>query len=290
MCLISKAIILRTPAVLAAAALVMQSVAEAKPANGWDESRRGDPLVLDGARLVFVSDFRAAMPLRGPLLWAGQHADFGAARFDGSEGYAYEQRDGQLILRAYRAADGVRGGNVQSVSARQAYDGAVIVPGKRGFVCAGCYWEARIRFPRARGTWGGFWLLTPDNPKRRGHLEVDVIEYYGLGDARGHHHSLHVWNSKEKGGHRSFGDYTGMDAIADFGWHRYGVDLRGKAQLNGHRAAVIYMDGIEVARTVAAANFFEDPFYFLMTATIANKSRDPLLPQSVSFDEVRVWK
>lgn len=251
---------------------------------------RGSPLALQGARLVYAEHFEAPVPLRGPVLWAGQHADFGGARFDPPGGYAYNQRDGFLALRAYRGANGLRGANVQSTSAKQAYRGEVIVPGKRGFTCSGCYWEARIRFPRARGTWGGFWLLTPDNPRQRGHLEVDVIEYYGLGDAKGHHHSLHVWGTPEEGGHRRLGDYTGMDAIADFDWHRYGVDLRGQAKLGGRPAAVISVDGVEVARIAAEPAFFSKPFYFLLTATIGQNARDPQLPQEILIDYVKVTK
>lgn len=281
---------LRASAISVAVAFAMLPVATARPANGWNEAHRGSPLALQGARLVYAEQFEKTATLRGPVLWAGQHADFGAARFDPPGGYAYEQRDGLLALRAYRGANGVRGANVQSASARQAYQGDKISPGKRGFTCSGCYWEARMRFPRARGTWGGFWLLSPDNPRRRGHLEVDVIEYYGLGDAKGHHHSLHVWGTADQGGHRRLGDYTGMAAIADFDWHRYGVDLRGRAKLNGRPAAVISVDGFEVARIAADSAFFEEPFYFLVTATIAQKAREPTLPQETLVDYIKVWR
>lgn len=272
------------------AALLLLPIAAAKPANGWNEASRGNPLSLRDTRLVYAEDFTAPATLRGPVLWAGQHADFGAARFDPTGGYAYEQRDGLLALRAYRGANGIRGANVQSASAQQAYQAGKIVPGKRGFTCSGCYWEARIQFPRARGTWGGFWLLTPDDPKLRGHLEVDVIEYYGLGDEKGHHHSLHVWGTPQQGGHRRLGDYTRMEAIAGFGWHRYGVDLRGEAKLDGKPAAVIFVDGREVARIAAEQSFFEKPFYFLLTATINAKAGSPSLPQEILIDEVKVWK
>ncbi|MFT4053521.1 MAG: family 16 glycosylhydrolase [Novosphingobium sp.] len=279
-----------TSAFLAGVLLSLQLIAMARPANGWDETYRGRPIMLQGARLVYAEDFKVPIDLRGPILWAGQHADFGGARFDQSGGYAYGQRDGVLALRAYRGPNGVRGANVQSTSAKQAYQGKAIVSGKRGFTCAGCYWEARIRFPRSRGTWGGFWLLTADNPRRRGHLEVDVIEYYGLGDAKGHHHSLHTWSTPEQGGHRKFGDYTGMDAITDFDWHRYAVDLRGQASLGGRPAAVIFVDGLEVARIAADQAFFEKPFYFLLTATITQNAQSPSLPQEVLVDYVKSFK
>ncbi|MEE4450774.1 hypothetical protein V2S85_03905 [Novosphingobium resinovorum] len=262
----------------------------AKPKNGWDERHRGRPLSLGGARLTYREEFDSPVSLRGPVLWAGQHADFGHARFDAAGGYGYDWRDGLLVLRAYRGSAGIRGANVQSLNAAQAYRGGAIVPGKRGFTCAGCYWEARIRFPRARGTWGGFWLLTPDDPKRRGHLEVDVIEYYGSGDARGHHHSLHLWGPGEPGGHRGLGDYTGMDEIADFGWHDYGVDLRGRERLDGRPAAVIYVDGREVGRIAADPKFFELSFYFLLTANITGAPDKLSLPQEILVDQVRVWK
>ncbi|MET0239593.1 MAG: family 16 glycosylhydrolase [Sphingobium sp.] len=284
---------LKASAMVLAAALPFQPAANARAgagANGWSEARRGSALDLGGARLVHQEGFDEPLSLNGPLLWAKQHADVGLEKFDPAGGYAYGFADGVLAIRAYELSSGIRSGNVQSVNADQAYQGAAIVPGKRGFTCASCYWEARVRFPQARGTWGSFWLLTPDDPRRRGHLEVDAIEYYGAADRRGHHHTIHRWGPQEREGHRQRGDYTGMDEIADFGWHVYGVDLRGRDMLDGKPALVVYMDGKEVSRIAPDADFLTRPFYFNLTLSINPKDGQRTLPQVMKVDFVRVWK
>lgn len=258
--------------------------------NGWSETLRGSGLVFGKSKLVYEELFSTPRTLSGPILWAKQHADVGLEKFDPAGGAAYATAGGLLRLRAYQTADGTHSGNVQSTNANQAYQGAQIVPGTNGFTCAGCYFEARVRFPNARGTWASFWLLTPDDPRQRGHLEVDGIEYYGMADKRGHHHSIHRWGPQEPNGHVQHSDYTGMDAIADLGWHIYGIDLRGIATLDGKPALVVYMDRKEVGRYAADADYFTRPFYFNMTLSINPKDDVRTLPQTVSFDDVRVYK
>jgi len=259
--------------------------------NGWDEALRDKPLSLAGAKLIYREEFDRELSLNGPILWAKQHADVGLGSFDRAGGYAYIFRDGMLSLRAYQDSKGYHSGNVQSVSGPQAYRGKKIVPGKQGFVCTACYWEARIRFPRAYGSWGAFWLLSPDDPKQRGHLEVDGIEYYGIGDARGHHHAIHN-QAHDRAKRKHASDYTGMDEIADFGWHTYGIDLRGRAELNGKPALTVYFDGKEVARIAAGPEYFKTPFYFLVTLQVNNHRsvKKWTMPQVMDIDYVRVWK
>lgn len=266
----------------------------AAASNGWDEALRGTALDRAGMKQVHAEEFSAEPSFNGPILWAKQHADVGLEKFDPPGGYAYSVKDGLLNIRAYQDGAVIRSGNVQSTNANQAYHAEKIVPGKRGYTCAGCYWEARVKFPRARGTWGAFWLLTPDDPKKRGHLEVDGIEYYGLGDRRGHHHTIHRWATPEEGGHKQQNDYTGMDAIADFDWHVYGIDMRGISKLNGKPAVVMYFDGKEVGRIAPAlgeaSDFFTWPFYYNLTLSINPKDPERLLPQTMQVDYVRVWK
>jgi len=256
--------------------------------NGWDERYEGHPVDLSRTSLAYCENFNSRFGGRGPILWARGHADVGLAKFDRAGGRAYSVRDGTLSLTAYRSSGEYRGGNVQSVSSTQAYNGAAIVPGERGFTCAGCYWEARIRFPRAYGTWGAFWLLTPDDPNNRGHLEVDGIEYYGLVDKRGHHHAVRRW--KHGRSYQGHNDYRGMDAIADFGWHTYGIDLRGSARLNGKRALVIHFDGKEVSRLAAGDIYFSSPFYYLLSLTLNPKDKRWTVPQRMDVAWVRVYR
>jgi hypothetical protein len=265
------------------------SSARAAAAHGWNEDRAGDALQLDSAKPAYAEEFSKNQKFAGPILWAAQHADTSPAKFDPPGGSAYAVHDGMLSISVYHNGSGLHGGNVQSLNAGQSYQGQKIEPGTRGFACAGCYWEARLRFPDAYGSWGGFWLLTPDNPGHRGHLEVDGIEYYGNTDRRGHHHTIHRWATKEAGGHTMHADYTGMDAIADHGWHSYGIDLRGKTKLDGKPALVLYFDGREVGRIAADADYFGSPFYYLLTLVSNPADKSLTVPQAMDVDYVRAW-
>jgi len=282
-------IIKRTGIASAACALALWPCA-AFADNAWSETTRGSALDLSKSKLVYQDRLSTPHTYNGPVLWAKQHADVGLETFDAASGRAYLTQSTGLALQAYQDQAGIHSGHVQSTNSNQAYQGAAIVPGVNGFTCTGCYFETRARFPNARGTWGAFWLLTPDLPSKRGHLEVDAIEYYGSADRRGHHHAIHRWGPAERKSHTQQNDYTGMDAIGDYGWHTYGADLRGTATFGGKPAVVIYMDGKEVGRIAADADFFTRPFYFNMTLSINPKDKPATLPQAVSFDYVKVWK
>lgn len=256
--------------------------------KGWDERYRGRALNLAGSSLEYCERFQRPLSLNGPVLWAKQHADVGLAKFDSPGGKSYSFSSGIMKLTAYAEAGSYRGGNVQSTNANQAYQGQPIVPRTRGFTCAGCYWEARIKFPSAYGSWGAFWLLTPDDPRNRGHLEVDVIEYYGIVDRRGHHHATHSWRNGQNLNMQN--DYTKMDEIGDFGYHTYGVDLRGVAKLDGEPALVIYMDGKEVGRLAADPKYYSNPFYFLASLTLNPKESRWTVPQTMEVDYVMAYR
>ncbi|MEH3104920.1 MAG: family 16 glycosylhydrolase [Sphingomonas phyllosphaerae] len=257
--------------------------------NGWDERYVGRPLSLLNARIDHCETFDGSVSLAGPMLFARGHSDFGNTKFDAAGGAAYTFANGKLVLNAYQDASDARSGLVQSVSSTQAYQAAMIQPNQSGYTCAGCYWEARMKMPTAWGTWAAFWLLSPDDPKNRGHLEVDGIEYYGLGNKRGHHHAIHRWQSGKSSG--NFSGYSLSDTIGDGDWHTYGIDLRGIARIDGKPAIVIYMDGKEVDRLVADADYFTSPFYYLVNlATKTPKTGAITYPQSLEVDYITAWK
>lgn len=269
-------------------ALLLTAGADKTP---WDESNAGTPLDLTGSSRVYAEEFDAPLSLKGPILWAKQHADVGLEKYDAAGGGAYSITQGILGITAYKDSAGViRSGNVQSINANQAYQGYPIKPGINGFTCTACYWEARARFPQAYGTWAAFWLLTPDNPAARGHLEFDGIEFYGKSDPRGHHHSWHKWDTTANGSHVWNSNYVGTTALADYQWHTYGVDLRGKATVNGAPAGVVYFDGKEISRYPLEARFFSQPFYYLLTLSINPNDKNWTFPQTAQFEYVRVWK
>ncbi|QUT05644.1 glycoside hydrolase family 16 protein [Sphingobium phenoxybenzoativorans] len=263
-------------------------------AGSWVETLKGRALDVWGVP-VHQQEFNTNSPLslEGMTLWAKQRADYGLSKFSkSSDTAAYVQEGGYLKLRAYKDNLGViRSGHVQSVTINQSGSGYPINPGINGYTCTGCYWEARVRFPNdAYGTWGGFWLLSPDNPAKRGHLEVDVIEYYGFGDRRGHHHAWHRWETAANGGHKANSNYIGIDALGDRNWHTYGADLRGKATVDGKPAIVLFFDGKEISRYPVDQDFFTTPFYYNFTLAVNPNDKKWTLPQAMLIDWVRVYK
>jgi beta-glucanase (GH16 family) len=273
---------------VACAAVLWPCVALAD--SSWSEAQRGTEFDLKKSKLVYGEKFNTVRTFNGPVLWAKQHTDVGLEKFDPAGGRAYQNQSGALALQAYQDGSVIRSGHIQSVNNSQAYQGAPVIQGVNGLTCTACYFETRARFPNAKGTWAAFWLLTPDNPAKRGHLEVDAIEYYGSGDKRGHHHTIHRWGPQEKDGHTQKSDYTGMDAIADFGWHSYGADLRGLAKLDGKPAVVVYMDGKEVGRIAADPDYFTRPFFLNLTLSINPKDTPATMPQTLRFDWVKAYK
>ena len=160
-----------------------------------------------------------------------------------------------------------RSGNIQTADQAQSYRQAPF--DGRGFVCRGCYFEARLKFPKAApGYWAAFWLLSPDQPKT-GHVEVDVIEWYG-GDPKGHHQSVHIWNRpKEK--HTFKSNYTGMKGVVTDGeWHSYGA-------LQRDEEIVFYVDRKEIAR-VKVDQAFNVPLYAVLSLSVLPKE----VPQAKS--------
>ncbi|QUT05665.1 family 16 glycosylhydrolase [Sphingobium phenoxybenzoativorans] len=257
----------------------------------WTEQYRGMSLPELRSEPVHRIEFNQRDDLKDNRLHLKQHTDYGGSVFDEKNGPAYNVAQGALQITAYKTAQGkIRSGSVQSASDKQANKGARTAFNKDSFVMSGGYWEARIKWPNAVGTWGAFWLLSLDDPKSRGHLEIDAIEYYGKTDARGHHHAIHRWHEPgKKNVHR--GDYTGMDAIKDGDWHTYGVDLRGIAKIDDTPAIVIYMDRKEVGRYPADPDFFTRPFYYVLTLAIQKGSSEKFeFPQTMMVDSISVWK
>jgi hypothetical protein len=248
----------------------------------FDESGSGAPLDLSDRRLVLDEDFNGPLSLRGPRLFAPVHAPYGAGVFDPPEGPAYsvvkEDGVGALRIVAYRQDGKWRSGNVQTASIAQAHDGAPFAG--TGFACQGCYFEARMKFPRAApGYWSAFWLLSPH--MKDGHVEVDVIEWYG-GDPKGHHQAVHSGPSA-KTGRRFKSNYISMlSTLGDGGWHAYGV-----RQEPGE--LIFYVDQREISR-VKVATSFDVPLYPLVTlAVFEGEAAQAKEPMALYVDYVRAY-
>ncbi|WP_088279087.1 glycoside hydrolase family 16 protein [Ideonella sp. A 288] len=134
------------------------------------------PLDLSGHRLSFSEDFDRPPEVSawGPSKWIAHtpwNGDFGAARFtDPGPGQAWATTDGLLRITA-RRGDAASGGR---------WTTGLLASSDRaggGFRQALGYFEARLRFPLARGVWPAFWLVAthPAGPR----VEIDVVEFYG---------------------------------------------------------------------------------------------------------------
>jgi hypothetical protein len=248
----------------------------------FDESRSGGPIDLSGRRLSFNEDFKGYLSLRGPRLFAPVHAPAGAGVFDPPEGPAYAtvEVDGVKALRilAYKQDGQWRSGNVQTASIAQAHEGAPF--SRYGFACKGCYFEARMKFPRAAaGYWSAFWLLSPH--AKSGHVEVDVIEWYG-GDPKGHHQSVHAGPSG-KSGRRYKSNYISMlSTLGDGGWHDYGVQ-QNPGEL------IFYVDRREISRVKVPADF-DVPLYPLVSLVVLPSEADQAKsPMTLYVDYIRAY-
>ena len=99
------------------------------------------------------------------------------------------------------------------------------------------YYEARIKFPVAPGTWGAFWLMLGDlnRPTAAEGLEIDVAE--SIGNEKGHYQSVLHWNYPDLHSVHFLRDGNGDHIpVYDGQFHTYGV----------HRAAdgyTFYVDG-----------------------------------------------
>ncbi|WP_331539474.1 glycoside hydrolase family 16 protein [Phenylobacterium sp.] len=253
------------------------------------EDRAGQPLDLKGYGLTFNEEFDGPLSLQGPRLFAPVHTPIGAGKFDDPQGPAYAAvevpgEDGRdvtaLSITAYKDGGGWRSGNVQSADAAQSYRQAPF--GGKGFACRGCYFEARLKFPQAApGYWAAFWLLSPDQPGI-GHVEVDVIEWYG-GDPKGHHQSVHVWSKAAPAKHTFKSNFVGMkDVIADGRWHNYGA-LQQDGQI------VFYVDRREISRVPVTAEF-DVPLYALVSLSVLPKEAAAAVgPMVLYADYIRAY-
>ncbi len=242
----------------------------------WDETASGEPLDISKYRLVFEEGFDAKQ-LTGPKVFAPVHAPFGAGTFDGPTGDAYQVEDGSLTLNAYKRNGRWRSGSVQTANPSQSRGLEPFSDGK-GFACGDCYFETRLKFPKGvvPGPWGGFWLLSPEAAS--GHVEVDVIEWYG-GDPKGHHQTVHVWPKKARHAYRS--NYIGMQSLTDGEWHTYEVKVGGDT-------VRIFMDGKEISR-VAVPEEFDTAYYALVSLAVFPKQADVADPFSIEVDYIRAY-
>ena len=153
------------------------------------------------------------------------------------------------------------------------------------------YFEARVRFQTQEGWWPGFWLMSGNvaNPdKGRGAIddtanngtEIDIFEYLRIrGDQL--QHALH-WNGYGKL-HRHTGVHPNIPNLTS-GYHTIGCEwLPGQYRF--------FVDGRLTWETAEAIS--QIPEYVILSGEVSEWPGDisrARLPDTVSFDYVRVWQ
>ncbi len=245
----------------------------------WDKSHRGDKLNLAGYVETFRDDFDVnsiSTPYATSGKWfAPIHAPFGGAKFMSPNGTPnhYIVKNGRLTLRM-SLVDGVwQSGMIQSINNR---------PPEYGFTQTLGYFEMCAKFPRGRGTWPAFWLLSPNAHTPR--LEIDIVEAYGGSDWDGHHAAVHL------GGVYHDGLYTAL-ATKDFvplnrrdmfdgNWHTYSA-------LMNEDSLIIYYEGLELGR-FPMNDYFRTPVYMLVDLALNLKETpDYTTPKDMIVQYVR---
>jgi hypothetical protein len=253
--------------------------AKGKLAVKWDESASGTELKLDDYRLQFEENFDEKA-FNGPKVFAPVHSPYGAGVFDQPAGQAYEVIDGSLVINAYKRKNKWRSGSVQTADAAQSA-GKEPFTADKGFACADCYFETRMKFPEGKvhGLWAAFWLLSPESPQ--GHAEIDVVEWYG-GDPKGHHQGVHVWPKNRKA-HAFQSNYTGTPAMTDGGWHTYGALVR-------DGTVYVYMDRKEISRVTVPAELSASYYAVVTLAVLEKEAHLAEPPFSIAVDYIRAYQ
>jgi beta-glucanase (GH16 family) len=153
------------------------------------------------------------------------------------------------------------------------------------------YFEARVRFQTQEGWWPGFWLMSntvgdpdrglgvPDDTARNG-TEVDIFEYLRIrGDQI--QHAMH-WNGYGKS-HKHRGQHARVPNLTS-GYHTVGCEwLPDRYRF--------FVDGRMTWETTEAVS--QRPEYIILSGEVSSWPGDisrAVLPDSVSFDYIRVWQ
>jgi beta-glucanase (GH16 family) len=167
------------------------------------------------------------------------------------------------------------------------YSSGMVMSGARrampapGFIFTYGYAEARVRVPKGRGLWPGFWLLPASHNSRP---EIDAMEI--LGDSTGVQH-MNFHYLKADGDKADAGmAWAGPDFSA--GWHSFGVDWEPSS-------IVWYVDGVERWRFADPSVIPREPMYLLANLAVGgswpgNPDADTPFPSSYDVDYIRVWQ
>lgn len=150
------------------------------------------------------------------------------------------------------------------------------------------YYEARIKFPIAPGTWGAFWQMLGDlnRPTAAEGLEIDIVE--SIFNESGRYQSVLHWNYPDLHSHHILRDESATN-VYDGEFHTFGV----------HRAEdgyTFYVDGQEAGHaTPEQCEPCPLPGYLLLSCEAADWAGAgtpnciAALPAEMIVDYVRVY-
>lgn len=230
----------------------------------WDKTHRGSKIDLTGYKETFRDDFdewsiAPSQYATSGKWFAGVHASVDGCKFmkAGTVPSPYIIRDGKLTIRMSLVNGVWQSGIIQSINNS---------PPEYGFQQQFGYFEMRATFPRGKGCWPAFWLLSPNVHQPR--LEIDIVEAYGP-DWDGHHAAVHLGGVYHK---------DVYSALSTKAWcPRDKADLfDGKAHTYGALLTddflIVYYEGIEVGR-FPMNDYFRTPVYML--ADLAMSTKEP---------------
>jgi len=250
---------------------VLCGVSRAAGYPGFDASQADVPINLSEYTIVWADEFdslRAVLPGQGNGHWfPGVHAVLVAG-----------EKMASLPDLAYGVSSGVL-----SMSTRldptdsKRVEAHLQTSDGRGNVLAfqNGYFEARMWSPAARGSHAGLWLLSEE--KGLGHIEVDVVETYGVDDFAVHA-STHVWPIAPRT-HEYKSTRVVRRDIFD-GFHLYGL-------LATDDFFVFYYDRKEIAR-IARLPEQRVPLYLLLSV-FGNPTQPLIEPATLKVDYIRIY-
>jgi beta-glucanase (GH16 family) len=196
-------------------------------------------------QLNFSEEFDKPLSVspRGPgTRWIAHtpwNGDFGDAKFvDPQPGFPFSVSSGQLRIEAREVLTDAQSGATQWQSGLLSSS----APDGSGYSLQFGYFEMSAKLPGDSGVWPAFWLVSAadrrdPNSLNSGHIEIDVLEYYGLRDQ--YTANLHIW--KPSPYRHTFSRVRFAAGKVSTGFHAYGV-------LVTKTSIVYYFDRTEVWR------------------------------------------
>ena len=149
------------------------------------------------------------------------------------------------------------------------------------------YYEARIKFPYAPGTWGAFWMMLGDlnRPTATEGLEIDIVE--SIGNESGRYQSVLHWN---------YPDLHSYHMLKNGDVHIYDGEFHTFSVLRAEDGYTFYVDG-QVSGHATPDNCLPCPLsgYMILSCEAAEwagaGTPDSIaaLPAEMIVDYVRVW-